>query len=83
MNTTVREHVRRLKLQIDLLGHQIADEQCNQEQRNQLQIEMGIASLALAHYEAALKEERKLHRMQQEQLRGGAALMLVSPREGE
>jgi len=72
MNTTVREHVRRLKLRIDLLDHQIADEQCNQEQRNQIKKEIGIASLALAHYEAALKEEQKLHPLQEEQLRGFA-----------
>ena len=71
MNTTVREHVRRLELQIDLLDDQIADEQCNQERRNQLKIEIGLAYLALAHYEAALKKEETLNRLIQRHQRGG------------
>ena len=72
MDTTVREHIRRLKSQITGLGDQIADERCNQEQQNQLKTEIGIAYLALAHYEAALKEELKLRCLSQDERRSGA-----------
>lgn len=72
MDTTVREHIRRLKSQISLLGDQIADEQCSQEQRNQLKTEIGIASLALAHYEAALRKEQRLTRLIEEHVCDGA-----------
>ncbi len=72
MDTTVREHMRRLKSQISLLGDQIADEQCSQEQRNHLKTEIGIASFALAHYEAALRKEQRLTRLIEEHVRGGA-----------
>jgi hypothetical protein len=72
MDNTVREHIRRLKWQINLLGHQIVDKHCSQEQRNQFKTEIGIASLALAHYEAALRKEQRLHSLIEEDLRLGA-----------
>ena len=61
MDRTVREHVTRLKSQIHLLNHRIAEEgEHTDEERKILKAQLGVASLALAHYEAALKQERKL-----------------------
>lgn len=61
MDNTVREHIRRLKAQIDLVSEQIAENDSTQpEAREPLKAELAIAFLAPAHYEAALKEEREL-----------------------
>jgi hypothetical protein len=60
VDSTVREHIRRLKARIDLLSHQIADNHCTQPEVTKFKAELGSAFLALAHYEAALKQERKL-----------------------
>jgi hypothetical protein len=61
MDSTVGEHIRHLKARIGLLSQQIAENQCTQLEVQELfKAELGIAFLAIAHYEAALKEEHKL-----------------------
>ena len=60
MDSTVREHVTRLKSRIDLLTREMMDDGRTQDQRRRLKAEIETAYLALAHYEAALKQERKL-----------------------
>lgn len=60
MDRTVREHISRLKVRIDLLSERIADNHCTQQEVENFKAELGFAFLALAHYEAALKQERKL-----------------------
>lgn len=60
MDTTVRDHINCLKSRIDVLGKHIMGDACTPDERKKYQVEIGIASLALAHYEAALKEEQKL-----------------------
>ena len=60
MNSTVREHVEQLKALIDLLDRDLMDDQRTQDERKRFLAERGIAYLALAHYEAAIREEHKL-----------------------
>lgn len=60
MDSTVREHIDRLKFRIDLLTREMTDATRTQEERKNFQVEVGIAFLTLAHYEAALKQEDKL-----------------------
>lgn len=66
MDSTVREHIGRLKARIDLLSEQIAGNRCAPQEVKNSKAELGIAFLALAHYEAALKHERKLAFLAQE-----------------
>lgn len=60
MDSTVRQHINGLKSRIDLLTQQMMDDWRSEDDRKRSQAEIGIAYLALAHYEAAIKEERKL-----------------------
>lgn len=60
MDSTVREHIGQLKSRIDLLTREMADDRRTPDERKRIEVEVGIAFLALAHYEAALKEEHKL-----------------------
>jgi hypothetical protein len=60
MDTTVREHIKRLKARIDLLDRYLMDDQRTENERQTFLAELGFASLALAHYEAAIREEHKL-----------------------
>jgi hypothetical protein len=60
MDSTVREHIERLKARIDLLNRDLMDDQRTADERQQFLAERGIAFLALAHYEAAIREEHKL-----------------------
>ena len=60
MDSTVREHIDRLKSRIDLLTREMMDEGRTEDERKRCQAEVGIAFLALAHYEAALRQEHKL-----------------------
>jgi hypothetical protein len=69
MDSTVREHIFRLKARIDLLSERIADNHCTQQEVKNSKAELGVAFLALAHYEAALKQERKLAFVVQEAVR--------------
>lgn len=60
MDSTVRQHINGLKARIDLLTKEMMDDWRTEDDRKRSQAEIGIAYLALAHYEAAIKEERKL-----------------------
>ena len=60
MDSTVRQHIFRLQTRIDLLSERIADNHCTPQEVQNSKAELGIAFLALAHYEAALKQESKL-----------------------
>jgi hypothetical protein len=60
MDITVRQHLAELKSRVQLLTEKIMDNNRHQEERNQLKAELSAATLAIAHYEAALKQERKL-----------------------
>jgi len=66
MDSTVREHICRLKARVDLLSEEIADSHCTPLEVKNSKAELGTAFLALAHYEAALKQERKLAFLAQE-----------------
>lgn len=60
MDITLREHIDRLKCRIDLLTREMMEDWRTQDERKRFEVEVGIACLALAHYEAALKQEHKV-----------------------
>lgn len=60
MDSTVRKHIDGLKSRIDLLTNEMMGDGRTEDDRKRFQSEIGIAYLALAHYEAAMREERKL-----------------------
>lgn len=60
MDCTVREHINRLKSRIDLLTRELVNDLATKDELQGLRTEVGIAFLALAHFEAALREETKL-----------------------
>jgi hypothetical protein len=59
MDTTVREHMRRLEQKRDLLNTQIVEES-DAEKRNRLQIDVRAVESALKYYRDALNTERRL-----------------------
>jgi hypothetical protein len=59
MDTTVREHMRRLEQKRDLLNTQIVEES-DAEKRNRLEIDLRAVESALKYYRDALDTERRL-----------------------
>jgi hypothetical protein len=60
MYNTVGEHIDRLNQKIDRLNLEMMDDRRTEDERRRLQAEVGIAFLALAHFEVALRQEHKL-----------------------
>ena len=61
MDTTVREHIRRLEEQLNDLNARIMNE-VNIKVRNTIEAEIRATNLALSHYRAALEIESNLKR---------------------
>jgi hypothetical protein len=59
MDTTVREHMRRLEQKRDLLNTQIVEES-DAEKRNRLETDLRAVESALKYYRDALDTERRL-----------------------
>jgi hypothetical protein len=60
METPVGEHIRRLEERLLQLNTQIMENSRDLTERNRIEAEIRAAYLAIAHYQAALKAERKL-----------------------
>jgi hypothetical protein len=59
MDTTVREHMRRLEQKRDVLNTQIVEES-DAEKRNRLETDLRAVESALKYYRDALDTERRL-----------------------
>ena len=59
MQRTVQEHLDSLHAKLEMLNHQLM-ESAGQEQANRCQTEIRVIELAIAHYEAALKIEKRI-----------------------
>jgi hypothetical protein len=59
MDTTVREHMRRMEQKRDLLNTQIMEES-DAEKRNRLETDLQAVESALKYYRDALDTERRL-----------------------
>jgi hypothetical protein len=59
MDTTVREHMRRMEQKRDLLNTQIMEES-DAEKRNRLETDIRAVESALKYYRDALDTERRL-----------------------
>jgi hypothetical protein len=59
MDTTVREHMRRMEQKRDLLNTQIMEES-DAEKRNRLETDLRAVESALKYYRDALDTERRL-----------------------
>jgi hypothetical protein len=56
---TVQEHLDSLHAKLEMLNHQLM-ESAGQEQTNRCQTEIRGIELVIAHYEAALKLEKRI-----------------------
>ena len=60
MDATVRQHLSTLEAQVRLFSEQMVDRNRTAQERELLAGALRSATLAIAHYEAALRMERKL-----------------------
>ncbi len=60
MERKLKDHIRYLEEQVEVLSGRLMDSSVNQEERNRLESDIRAANLALSYYRQALDLEKSL-----------------------
>jgi len=60
MRVSVGKHIERLQERLERLNREVMRNHLTRQQRNQVEAEIRAATVALAHFQAALAAEEKL-----------------------